>query len=742
MTDRTEEQLDRLGNSADRASGSAGRLSRALERAGSAFGGVLRGAPQSLSEFSDGVSKLFNGNGSVTRAMEFAEGYIGVWQELTRSGFNFGNELDRMAISAGQANMRLDDLAKIAQTNGQTIAGMGATAEQGISNFLARQGSFFRNQERQFDGVQRRLMALGLTTSDINERFLQFDTIQTVRNRRLSMSEDQRINQATAFAEEMDRLARLTGKQADQLAAEAVQLERNGQVYARAQMLPEETRDAFRSTIQQLQEVGPQFGNMARDILSRGFIDPNDPAVVMLQSFAPDLVNTLYAAREAQQRGDAAEATRLRDLAAIQAAQVRQSNDYLQQAALGSATIYTQGAADTITSMNESAQALRLAEIGDQFQTSMGRAATSADELARYLNGVLEAERRLQLEGVDSQQVIRAYNEALITLQSMARRVQERTISGIADAATSVSGTAISTIRQTDIPSAVDEILGQAEGILRYYSARESDLAGIIQQRQQALATMAETATGQEQVDLLDQSRRLGEVVTDMRNGLSSEEARRRAAEIDTAAREIRTQNMTVHADNVRLSEGIEQRTSVLREAVSGQHNSIGTLGRTGSFFADFGSGTNVQLHGIEGVFRPNHIEDIMERSARGTISALVDQLNSSTGRSDATSSATLTGSIRNITTTLNGRLNTLTANISRDIRETNTISPEMIGEQMRTALANMPTDMKRAFEDALSNTLRQPIEQLVSVSTRGTEYQERVYKNTRGISQDYLRGA
>jgi hypothetical protein len=227
------------------------------------------------------------------------------------------------------------------------------------------------------------------------------------------------------------------------------------------------------------------------------------------------------------------------------------------------------------------------------------------------------------------------------------------------------------------------------------------------------------------------------------------EELRLRSQELQDAIKAIRAEQLAIDATNAEININDADASRINRvpgsqptNPGSGDgHNSIGTFGRSGSFFADFGSGTNVQLHGIEGVFRPEHIEDIMSRSARGTIGELVKQITSSGFGNDRTIS-TLVSSVRNVTTSVDGRLNTIRANISRDMRQSQTGNPEMVADQISLALGKMPDDMRKAFEDALGSTIKLPIEQLVAVSTRSTDYQERVYKNTRGISQDYMRGA
>jgi hypothetical protein len=672
--------------------------------------------------------------------MKFAEGYIGVWQGLTEYGVNFGNQLDEMIIQTGRANMRMEDLAKVVQASSRDLAGLGVTANQGIQGFLARQGQFLEQQITDYNGVQRRLLALGLSTEKINERFLQFEMMSTIRNRNEVIESAQRNQLAGEFAEEMDRLAKLTGKQADELAKEQMELQRQGNIYAAQMELPASTQQQLITTIGRMNDFGESIGNVSTDILTRGFIDPNDPAALAIQSFGHDMITALYRAREAMQRGDAAEARRQEGIAAEEAAALRTNRDFLQMAQLGGATEFSRGIQQVVTDLNTSGQALSQANI--RRRLSDENLAETAENMAAMRERIIREQSAAQITPTESNAIINGYNELLIELQGLAKAVQEPTVRAFTNIGNAAMEEIRTSIRGADIGAAVTSAISDVFGTFGLL-ARGQDFTASIQDVQNQFSMAARVAEQQgdreEALRLQAKAEEAARIRLDLsrpENPISETEARSRLNSLGNAFTNTGPLSITATGRTNFVAENLDSINNFR------PNNNVGTLGRTGSFFDNFGPGTDVTLHGIEGVFRPEHIEDIMTRSSKGTISALVKQINSTMGGSQDRNMTQTVGIVRNITSSLDGRLNTLRATISRDMRETQTISPEMIGEQIKTAFASMPADMRKAVEDAFSNTLKQPMEQLVSVSTRGTEYQERVYKNTRGISQDYLRGA
>lgn len=741
MTERTDEDIDRLGESSRGAAGSVTALGAAADRVGTAFGGLIRGAPKTLSEFTDGVTRIIGVGGPVATAMKFAEGYIGVWQGLTQYGVNFGNELDEMIIKTGQANMRMEDLARVVQQSSIDLAGFGGSANQGLQEFLAAQGRFYASQERDYSGVQMRLMNLGLTTDDINERFLTFDMLTNIRNRRQILTDDQRNQQAAQFAEEMDRLARLTGKQADELAREQLELQRQGNIYAAQMLLPEATQGQLVDTITRMNAFGDTVGNVTTDILTRGFIDPNDPAALALQSFAPDLINTLYAARAAMQRGDRDEARRLEGIAAEQASAFRQNRDAAQLAVNAGATDISNGLKTIFTELNTSSEALSQGAILARLASE--NLEPTYENIARMRARVIEEERNAQLTPGAGNQMVQTYNELMMELQAVARTAQESTVrgfTGIFESAADDLSDAIQNVNwQQHIDSAFNAVFGAYA-----FATRGDDLASSLQRYQQVLAD--ESARLEREGDTTGadlatrQAETANELLQRLNAGADPNEIRQ---EMMRLAETIRANNVTISARSVSVTSSAVQE-ALPAQPTTQQPQSIGTLGNFNRLFRDFGTESLVPLHGLEAVMTPEQVGSIMEQSAQGTLRGLANALaNEVQPATNAIMERGFTAQTRTIGSNIDSMLNTLRRSIRTGTSTENTAN---VSEEVRTvvaeALTTMPRDMRRAFEEALGNTIKSPIEQLASMSNRSAEYQERIYKNTRGISGDLLRGA
>ena len=212
MADNPQDvNLDKL----DDQNSALGRVNKSLDALGGIVGAIIRGAPQS---FGDILDKIPNLDGKVAESMKFAEGYIGVWQGLTRSGVNFNNKIDDMITATGRANIQLEKLASLVTESGAAFASIGGIAQAGVDVFLANQATFMEKRlDGTFDPLRVRLEQLGYTAETITESFLAYDQIQAIQGIRDRRTGFERNRAAAEFASSMDELARLTGKQIDQL---------------------------------------------------------------------------------------------------------------------------------------------------------------------------------------------------------------------------------------------------------------------------------------------------------------------------------------------------------------------------------------------------------------------------------------------------------------------------------------------------------------------------------------------
>lgn len=735
----TQEELRALSDTSRTTSGSIRSLGTMADRAGGALGGLVRGVPKQLSDFTEGVEKLIGTNSRFTNMMKFAESYIGVWQGLTKYGVNFGNQLDEMIIRAGRANLNMADLAKVVSENSRDLAGLGGTAQAGIDDFIRRQGRFFQQQERDFTGVQRQMMLLGLTVDDINNRFLSTDILNTIRNRQDALVGEARNRSAMAFTEEMDKLAKLTGKQADQLAKEQLEIARQGNVYAAEQMLPENTRDQISLAIGRMADFGDTARKMSTDILTRGFIDPNDPAVVALHSFAPDVVNSLYKAREAMQRGDRAESERLRGLAAEQMASLQRDRNFQQQAILGGVNEYSRGIMEVMTSMNRSAQVLSQGALEAELRRN--GIEVNAENLQRLREQKLAENTAAQQ--ANNQGLVAAYNEAIIALQSGAKAAQERIVTGFSSIGTTASAELIRQIRGIDLAAMAHEFSNVIGGAVDWSQTGKS-ITGVMSEQQDLLTQAARSTTDEaRRIQLRDASTAIGAIRADLEsaNPTMTEEAAR--ARVEEIMRNANLTTATLNANQVRVDATSAIINSALppTQGTTSPGQAIGTFGNFNSLFRDFGSESMVPLHNIEAVLTPRQMGDVVQNASAGTMRAFVQELNQS--RDYTPVLADMMSSINITLSSLDGKLNTLRMNIRESAP---VVTEQNMSVEVRTAIteamSKMPESIKRSFEDAVKGTLSAPITQLVELTRSGAEYHERVARNTDGISSDYMRGA
>lgn len=720
----------------------------AVDKLTTAFGktvtGILQGAPKSFSDAAGPVLKAFGGAGdTIASVMAGAEAYVGVWRALTTRGINFGNELDTMSITAGRANLRLEDLATLAGENAQVFAQLGNTANQGINTFLSRQGVFLQATSGDFLKLRERLELLGMTTDTINERFLQYDAIANVNNIRSNKNDRIRNMRAAEFAEEMDKLSRLTGEQADALAAERADISRQGNIFAFAQSVDEQVRDEVAGTVQRLGKMGGTIGNLATDIITRGFPNPDDPAVMALHSFAPELVQTLHGIRAAAQAGNEAEAKRLQDVAVQQAAALRTNTDVLNMAILGGVNEYTQGLMNIVGDLNKSAEALTTDELVEKFkQQNPGQEAT-ADALAKFRNELIKAEKDMQLTPgtTGGEKALNAYIDGLRTLQFTAATLQTETLKRIFTNIGDISELVAKQAEGVDVSEMVKMAINTSEGALMNLaptigmSDEEKELFiaqrnAIIKANELELAAESALANNNkaESDKLTNQAQEILKAV-DLPDTTASAIKELISSANQSIASAIEADLVTINAQEVTIDPDMNDEIiqKIIEQLKNSNKFSTGTMGATGQLFKNFGKETFAALHGLEAVVTPSQMQDIVRNSAMGALQA-------------AQASYADQGVANNGTAMLNGMLNTIKTTIVDGGANNNQANASL--EALKTAIMNLPGNMRGPMEEALNNTLSQPLTQLVDTSKQNVDMSDRIRKGFTTLSGDYMRGA
>jgi len=301
-----------LGTSMSEATGATGAFGAALGVAQTAASGV----GSSLIDFgmatfngtariSTATTALKDNFGSVGRAMgklpdtviKGAEGLVDTFRQLSGSGAGFGGDIFELKNSAAQARIGVDSFASIIAENSAGLAAFGGTVSRGARLFTEASQNMFD------EGLSDPLLMMGFTFEEINENMATYMTL----NRRRFTEEEMRNGKAAAsmvlMATEMDKIAKLTGKNRQELEKEIQDRMRKGQVEAKIRMLEasgnKEAADKMRMALAQAEKAGPGALAAVEDLFTKGAVvsEEGRAAAVALGPAFNDLTNMVRVAQ-------------------------------------------------------------------------------------------------------------------------------------------------------------------------------------------------------------------------------------------------------------------------------------------------------------------------------------------------------------------------------------------------------------------------------------------------------------
>ena len=244
-----------------------------LERVGNSFVGIGKAAFQgegSISAFTDNVKGL----GTLGNRLDVN---IETFRQLSQSGANFGQSIVQLRTAAAEAALPLDDFASLVANNSQNLAALFGTTTQGAQE-IARLGRTVREV-----GIDR-LAPLGFTVDEINETLLLNLDSQRRTGVLDRLTDDQRRNSAIDFAEELDRLAKLTGAQRDELRSQIESQQSNERFAVALQGQTEETRRRLQGFAATVGNIAPGLNEGFQDLIANAGVPVTESALALVQN--------------------------------------------------------------------------------------------------------------------------------------------------------------------------------------------------------------------------------------------------------------------------------------------------------------------------------------------------------------------------------------------------------------------------------------------------------------------------
>ena len=202
---------------------------------------------------------------------------IEMFRQLSQTGANFGQSLIQLRTAAAASALPLDDFAALVQNNSRTLAALSGSTTQG-AKFVTELGNALRTE------AIPKLATLGFTVDEINETLL----LDLDRQRRMGIlnrgATNFNIDSAIRFGKQLDRLAKLTGIQRDELRKQIESQQSNAKFAAFMQGQTKETADRLQGFAGVIGEVSPGLNEGMQDLIANAGRPVTDAAIALIQN--------------------------------------------------------------------------------------------------------------------------------------------------------------------------------------------------------------------------------------------------------------------------------------------------------------------------------------------------------------------------------------------------------------------------------------------------------------------------
>ena len=351
---------------------------------------------------------------------------LGSWRDLSKSGAGFNNDIVGMTVAAAGTRMPLADFASVVKDNASSFAGLGGNVTRGAEAFAKLGKEMFDS------GITDSLKQLGYTNKDLNEVLaMQMGTV------RGSMRDDQAsrkaaIQSAADLANEMDLMAKMTGRTREEQQEAMKKAQGDASVEAKLRLIgikegPEAEKKARLEFLKQYNEAEAQGrGQMFKEVFATGQIMSKEAATqAALDGKAAEATRN---AAVATSKGDAEAASKFNAEARVETLKLNQDETRLRQATLGKAGGV---ASDSIsaTMMNKTARADYDAAQSIKGDEKYKGPTDDASLLAESKRRAQEAQQGKDKEGTD----VSGVTKAAVQLGNRLDDVQSAVTKGLLD---------------------------------------------------------------------------------------------------------------------------------------------------------------------------------------------------------------------------------------------------------------------------------------------------------------------
>ena len=214
---------------------------------------------------------------------------INSFREMTQTGVDFGGSIFNLRRAAAESGLSMENFARVVGENSTTLALMGGSAGDGARRFRNISGELQRNFGPQ-------LSRLGFTMEETADATASYLEIQTRLGRSQRMSDSQLAAGSAAYALQLDRLSKITGKRRDQIAEELEQQLADDRIRALVSTLGEDQARALQNVTNSIENA--DLREAITELVATGGVPLENELAQSIARMTPEIAQASAALKE------------------------------------------------------------------------------------------------------------------------------------------------------------------------------------------------------------------------------------------------------------------------------------------------------------------------------------------------------------------------------------------------------------------------------------------------------------
>ena len=198
---------------------------------------------------------------------------IDTFRDLSKVGIDFGENLYEASYMATKTSLTMEQYSGVISSNAEMLAKLGSSAGGGAKAFTGLLQGVSKNSKL--------FLQLGMTMEEVSEYTADYVTQQQRLGRGERLSSKQTLASAQAYIKEVDKLAKATGKQRDEISGAMNEVSNDKRLKGVLAGLDETARLAVTSTVTMLSARDAELGEAVKEMIAMGGVPYSEAAVAL-----------------------------------------------------------------------------------------------------------------------------------------------------------------------------------------------------------------------------------------------------------------------------------------------------------------------------------------------------------------------------------------------------------------------------------------------------------------------------